>query len=168
MKKLSTILFVIIITLSFASCGNSLTTEQRVQRIAEREQARIETEQQIEEQQEKERLEAIEEEQERLAVTFDEIYLDYKANELRADDKYKYNRYRITAEINGMETGGLLNKDGGAVLTMQKTVGNTIVFFYAKFNKDQEPALKLINIGDTITFEGECQSAGAWIDCEMK
>ena len=100
-------------------------------------------------------------------VTFDEIYREYKSNELRADDKYKNNRYEITATINGMATGGLLNWSGGATLTMETTVDNTIVFFYASFEKEQEEALKSIDVGDEITFEGECLSAGTWIECEL-
>lgn len=106
-------------------------------------------------------------EQERLAVTFDEIYWAYKENILRADEQYKNNRYRITATINGMENGGLLNITGGATLTMEIRVGNTIVFFYATFEKEQEEALKQVSVGDTITFDGECLSAGTWIDCEI-
>ena len=106
-------------------------------------------------------------EQERLAVTFEEIYKAYKENELRADDKYQYNRYRITAKINGMSADGLFNLTGGAILTMEKRVGNTIVFFYAEFEKEQEEALKKVNVGDTITFEGECLSAGNWIECAI-
>jgi hypothetical protein len=112
-------------------------------------------------------LEAERAEQERLSVTFEEIYKAYKENELRADDKYQYNRYRITAKINGMSTDGLFNLTGGATLTMEKRVGSTIVFFYAEFEKEQEEALKKINVGDTITFEGECLSAGNWIECEI-
>ena len=101
------------------------------------------------------------------SVTFDEIYRAYKENELRADDVYQYNRYRITAKVNGMETGGLLNLTGGATLTMEKQVDSTIVFFIAEFEKDQEDALKTISVGDTITFEGECLSAGTWENCEL-
>lgn len=101
------------------------------------------------------------------SVTFDEIYKAYKENELRADDSYKYNRYRITAKVNGMSTGGLLNMTGGATLTMEIRVDSTIVFFYAEFEKEQEEALKTINVGDTITFDGECLSAGSWVDCEL-
>ena len=100
-------------------------------------------------------------------VDFDEIYHAYKENELRADDTYKNNRYRITAKVNGMSTSGLFNLTGGATLTMERRVGNTIVFFYAEFEKEQEEALKQINRGDTITFEGECLSAGSWIECEI-
>lgn len=101
-------------------------------------------------------------------VTFDEIYREYKSNELRADEKYKNNRYTITATINGMATGGLLNWSGGATLTMETRVDNTIVFFYAEFEKDQEEALKSVSVGDEITFEGECLSAGSWVECELK
>lgn len=100
-------------------------------------------------------------------VEFDEIYHAYKENELRADDTYQYNRYRITAKVNGMSTGGLFNLTGGAILTMEKRVGKTIVFFHAEFEKEQEENLKQINVGDTITFEGKCLSAGSWTECEV-
>lgn len=102
-----------------------------------------------------------------LSVGFDEIYLAYKENELRADEKYQYNRYQITAKVNGMETGGLFNLTGGATLTMEKQIGNTVVFFYAEFEKEQEENLKQINVGDTITFEGKCLSAGSWTECSI-
>ena len=101
------------------------------------------------------------------SATFEDIYTAYKKNELAADDLYKNNRYRITATINGIETGGLFNLTGGATLTMEKRVGSTIVFFYAEFEKDQEDALKKVAVGDSITFEGTCLSAGNWIDCEI-
>ena len=100
-------------------------------------------------------------------VTFDEIYHAYKQNELAADDKYQGNRYEITAKINGMTNDGLLNLTGGAMLTMETQVDNTIVFFYAEFEKDQEDALKKVSVGDTITFEGKCLDAGNWSDCEL-
>lgn len=100
-------------------------------------------------------------------ATFEEIYKAYKSNELVADDLYKGNRYRVTAIIKGIEADGLLNLTGGATLTMQTQVGSTIVFFYAEFEKEQEEALKQVVVGDTITFEGTCLSAGAWTDCEI-
>ena len=100
-------------------------------------------------------------------ATFEVIYKAYKSNELVADDLYKGNRYRVTAIINGIETGGLFNMTGGATLTMQTQVGNTIVFFYAEFEKEQEEALKQVAVGDMITFDGTCLSAGSWIDCEI-
>ena len=100
-------------------------------------------------------------------VNFEEIYYAYKENELRADETYQYNRYRITAKVNGMSTGGLLNLTGGATLTMEKQVGNKIVFFYAEFDRHQEEDLKEINVGDIITFEGKCLSAGSWTNCEI-
>ncbi len=100
-------------------------------------------------------------------VEFPEIYKAYKENELRADDTYKNNRYRITAKVNAISNDGLFNLTGGATLTMELKVDNTIVFFYAEFEKDQEEVLKNINVGDTITFEGECLSAGSWSDCKI-
>lgn len=102
-----------------------------------------------------------------LAVSYDDIYNAYKENELVANDLYRYNRYRITAEINGMSTGGLLNLTGGATLTMERRVGNTIVFFYAEFEKEQEDALKKVKVGDTITFDGKCIGKGGFAECEL-
>lgn len=102
-----------------------------------------------------------------LTVTFEEIYKAYKSNELSAKDSYKDNRYRITAKINGIKTGGLANLAGGATLTMQLKIDNTIVFFYAEFEKDQEETLKQVAVGDTITFDGTCVNAGNWADCEI-
>lgn len=101
------------------------------------------------------------------AATFDEIYHAYKENELVADDLYQYNRYRVTAKINGMTNDGLFNLTGGATLTLETKVDNTIVFFYAEFEKEQEENLKTVKVGDTITFEGKCLDAGNWSECEL-
>jgi hypothetical protein len=100
-------------------------------------------------------------------ATFDEIYQAYKENELVADDLYQYSRYRVTAKINGMTNDGLFNLTGGATLTLETKVDNTIVFFYAEFEKEQEEKLKTVKVGDTITFEGKCLDAGNWSECEL-
>lgn len=100
-------------------------------------------------------------------ATFDEIYQAYKENELVADDLYQHNRYRVTAKINGMTNDGLFNLTDGATLTLETKVDNTIVFFYAEFEKEQEENLKTVKVGDTITFEGKCLDAGNWSECEL-
>lgn len=100
-------------------------------------------------------------------IDFSEIYKAYEENELRAKETYQYNQYQITAKVNGMETDGLFNMTGGATLTMEYKVDNTVVFFYAEFEKEQEENLKKINVGDTITFKGKCLSAGSWSECEI-
>lgn len=100
-------------------------------------------------------------------ATFDEIYRAYKDNELVADDMYKHNRYRITAKIDGMTNDGLFNLTGGATLTLETKVDNTIVVFYAEFEKEQEENLKTVKVGDTITFEGKCLDSGNWSECEL-
>ncbi len=100
-------------------------------------------------------------------VTFEEVYRAYKENELAADEKYKGNRYKVTGQITGLSSSGLLNLTGGATLTMQTNVGGTIVIYIAEFEKDQEDALKQIKVGDTITLEGTCGSSGYWYDCEL-
>lgn len=127
------------------------------------EEQRAEAEQSLEDIRQK----ALEELQQETTVTFDEIYQAYKDNPLRADDIYKNNRYKITAIINGMTNDGLFNLTGGATLTMQTQVDNVTVFFYTEFEKDQEENLKTVNVGDTITFEGRCLSAGSWVECKL-
>ncbi|MEE1139362.1 MAG: hypothetical protein U0M02_12865 [Acutalibacteraceae bacterium] len=102
-------------------------------------------------------------------VSFEEIYNEYKSNEVRADEKYKGNRYVISATVNAINNGGgLLNFDESINITLEKRVGNTIVFFYASFDKSQKDSLININVGDEITFEGTCYSAGNWDDCVLK
>jgi len=101
------------------------------------------------------------------SVTYADIYREFKSNELRAKDIYLGNRYQITAKINGLGTGSLLNLTGGATLTMEIQVDNTIVFFLAEFEKDQEEALKQVSVGDTITFIGTCYG-GTFKDCKLQ
>lgn len=101
------------------------------------------------------------------SVTFAEIYREFKRNELNAKDLYNGNRYMITAKVNGMATGGLLNLTGGATLTMELQVDNTVVFFTAEFEKEQEENLKQISVCDTITFIGTCYG-GSFTDCELQ
>lgn len=101
------------------------------------------------------------------SVTFADIYTEVKRNKLSAEDLYDSNRYEITAKVNGMETGGLFNLTGGATLTMETQVGDTIVFFTAEFEKEQEDSLKQISVGDTITFIGTCYGAN-FTDCELQ
>lgn len=101
------------------------------------------------------------------SVTFADIYRAFKRNELNAEDLYNGNRYEITGKVNGMETGGLFNMTGGATLTMEIKVDNTIVFFTAEFEKEQEDNLKQISVGETITFIGTCYG-GNFTDCELR
>lgn len=100
-------------------------------------------------------------------VSFDEIYKSFKENELVAKDKYNNKYYTISAKINGIESDGLYNLTGGATLTMEYKVDNTIVFFLAEFEKEQEEKLKTIKVGDKITFTGKCYN-GAFSDCKLK
>lgn len=101
------------------------------------------------------------------AITFADIYREFKRNELNAKDLYNGNRYEITGKINGMETGGLFNMTGGATLTMETKVDNTVVFFTAEFEKEQEDKLKQISVGETITFIGTCYG-GNFTNCDLR
>lgn len=104
-------------------------------------------------------------------VDYDEMYQAYKDNEIVANEQYQGNRYRFSAEINGINEGGglidLFDTDLGAKLTLVRKVGNTIVYIGAEFGKDQLESLKQVKVGDTISIEGECYSDTYWVECEV-
>ena len=102
-------------------------------------------------------------------LNFSECYYAYKSNELRADDTYKGNRYSLTAQVLSIHNtdDSLLYWDDEVIVQFEIAVDDIIAVGEALFEKEQAEALKEINVGDTITFIGECRSAGAWIDCEL-
>lgn len=102
-------------------------------------------------------------------LDFAECYYAYKENELRAEDTYKGNRYSLTVKVRDIQNtnGSLLYWDDEVIIEFEIMVDNTHVVGEALFEKEQIDSLKKINVGDTITFVGECQGAGAWINCEL-
>lgn len=102
-------------------------------------------------------------------LDFAKCYYAYKENELRADDTYKGNRYSVTAKVRDIQKtdGRLLYWDDEVIVEFEIKVDNTHVVGEALFEKEQADSLKDINVGDTITFIGECRGAGAWINCEL-
>ena len=108
----------------------------------------------------------VEEKVEADGPVFEAMYRAYNSSKLVYEAEYLGNRYTVTAKINGMSTGGLHNLFGGVTLTMEKQVGNMIVFFRAEFEEDQEE-VKQIVVGETVTFEGTCYAALNFHDCEL-
>ena len=102
-------------------------------------------------------------------LDFAECYYSYKENELRADDTYKGNRYSLTVQVRDIQStdDSLLYWDDEVIVEFEIMVDNTHVVGEALFEKEQTDSLKNINVGDTITFIGECQSVGACINCEL-
>lgn len=99
-------------------------------------------------------------------VSFDQIYQDYDQNELAAKDKYSGNWYQITAEINNIYQGNLIELFSPK-MTLVRKVGNTYVYFHAVFDKDDEEAIKQLKTGETITFTGKCSSDAYWEQCRL-
>ena len=94
-------------------------------------------------------------------VTFEEIYLAYKNNELRADEEYGGNRYIITAEVENISEGWW----GYYSVTLSIRAAGRECYLFCTFEKDQREALIEFNEGDQLTFEGTCESWGNWDDC---
>lgn len=98
-------------------------------------------------------------------LDFDKYYRTYSENELKAKKAYGGKKYLVTAKINGLESGGLMNLTGGATLTMERQVENTVVFFTAEFESDEEEYLVDLSEGDTILFGGTLY--GNFSDCKL-
>lgn len=99
-------------------------------------------------------------------IDYDELFQAYQANELRADDTYKGNRYRVSGIIEGMTDDGLLNT--GITVTVTVKTSSASYTTYAEFSEDQHDGLAALNTGDTIAFEGDCSSIGLWSNCELE
>lgn len=101
------------------------------------------------------------------AIDFNAVYKEYKSNEVRAEETYGNKRYRVTGTVNGLTDSGLANIFGGTTVTLVRQVGNTTVYFFASFSKDQKDAIMKINTGDEITFVGE-YSKMSFYSCELE
>lgn len=101
------------------------------------------------------------------AIDFNAVYKEYKSNEVRAEETYGNKRYRVTGTVNGLTDSGLANLFGGTTVTLVRQVGNTTVYFFASFSKDQKDAIMEINTGDEITFVGE-YSKMSFYSCELE
>ena len=100
-------------------------------------------------------------------IDFNAVYKEYKSNEVRAEETYGDKRYRVTGTVNGLTDSGLANLFGGTTVTLVRQVGNTTVYFFASFSKDQKDAIMKINTGDEITFVGE-YSKMSFYSCELE
>lgn len=100
-------------------------------------------------------------------LDFDAVYKEYNSNEVRAEETYGDKRYRVTGTVNGLTDSGLGNLFGSTTVTLVRQVGNTTVYFFASFSKDQKDAIMKINTGDEITFVGE-YSKMSFYSCELE
>ena len=100
-------------------------------------------------------------------LDFDAVYKEYNSNEVRAEETYGDKRYRVTGTVNGLTDSGLGNLFGSTTVTLVRQVGNTTVYFFASFPKDQKDAIMKINTGDEITFVGE-YSKMSFYSCELE
>lgn len=100
-------------------------------------------------------------------IDFDTVYKEYKANEVRAEETYGKKRYRVVGNVNALTDDGLMNLMGGVTVTLTRKVGNTTVFFFASFPKDQKEKIIQINAGDDITIVGEMRNLN-FFSCEIE
>lgn len=100
-------------------------------------------------------------------IDFDTVYKEYKANEVRAEETYGKKRYRVFGNVNALTDDGLMNLMGGVTVTLTRKVGNTTVFFFASFPKDQKEKIMQINAGDDITIVGEMRNLN-FFSCEIE
>lgn len=97
-------------------------------------------------------------------VTFEEIYIAYQGNELRASENYKGERVRISGTVDSVSESFWGTTTVWIVAYAQGDDHYLICTFDTKEQKD---SLMKLNTGDYITFEGTCDSATWWLDCEI-
>lgn len=100
-------------------------------------------------------------------LDFDTVYKEYKSNEVRAEERYGKKKYRVTGNVNALTDDGLMNLMGGVTVTLTRKVGNTTVYFFCSFPKDQKSKIMQINTGDDITIVGEMRNMN-FFSCELE
>lgn len=100
-------------------------------------------------------------------ITYEKIYDEFHSNEFRASELYKDKRYKVSAEIVRIEKKGYFADDGGAVVTLKKSIGETVSYFFAEFEAEDTQALIKMNVGDNLTFEGKCIDYSDWKECKV-
>lgn len=99
-------------------------------------------------------------------ASYKDVYTAYQENTVNAEDLYKGKWFKITAEINQINNDMAPLSDD-IVITCQKKIDSTLVFFYARFPQTYREDIKKLKAGDKITFIGKCKNADNWTDCDL-
>lgn len=97
-------------------------------------------------------------------ITFEEVYIAYQKNELRASEMYKGERVRISGTVDTIGDSFLGVTTLWVVTYVQGESHYILCSFVTNDNKDD---LMALNTGDYITFEGTCTSWSSWGLCEI-
>ena len=100
-------------------------------------------------------------------LDFAEMVNEYRANEVRAKDTYKDNRYEISAEVVGIEKAGLREGYSGYNVDMTIDLDGESFSLCANFQSDLKDEVMKLNIGDTLTFTGKCVAPELWYNCTI-
>lgn len=91
------------------------------------------------------------------------IYDAFCENELVAKETYKGNRYRISGEIDSIDSVG---NEGCLVIAVD--VGDTFpVWVYAYFDKSETESLKALKSGQQVSVDGECTGKITFDHCTL-
>lgn len=100
-------------------------------------------------------------------LDFAEMVSEYLANEIRAKETYKDNRYKIVAEVTGIEQAGLREGYFGYNVDMVIHLDDEDFSICANFQSDLKDEVMKLNIGDTLTFTGKCVAPELWHNCTI-
>lgn len=91
------------------------------------------------------------------------IYDAFCENELVAKEAYKGNRYRISGEIDSIDSVG---NEGCLVIAVD--VGDVFpVWVYAYFDKSETESLKALKSGQQVSVDGECTGKITFDHCAL-
>ncbi len=100
-------------------------------------------------------------------LDFSEMVSEYRTNEIRAKDTYHDNRYKITAEVVGIEQAGLREGYSGYNVEMIIVLDDEEFDLCANFQSDLKDEVMELSIGDILTFTGKCVAPELWYNCTI-
>lgn len=100
-------------------------------------------------------------------VNLEEMIHEYKANEIRAKEKYFENRYQLSGTIVSIERAGAREGFVGYNVTVETVVDGKRFELCANFQGDMKNIIMELNVGDTLTFTGKCIAPELWYNCTV-
>lgn len=98
---------------------------------------------------------------------FDLLYHEFLSNELRAHETYQGERYLVAATITDFEEEDALDADSEIQVSMSVELDGVQIPLHCSFSSEHWDSMLEYDVGDIVIFEGTCEKAWEWSDCEM-
>ena len=100
-------------------------------------------------------------------LDFDTYLADYDAGVSAANKKYQGLTVTLTGEVTSKTANAVMSVSDETSVLLKKTVNGENLSIVARFNKEDMSALKEVNVGDVLTFTGECSNELNFKNCKV-